>query len=411
MIRNEIFPSYGKVPMLRILITGTFSFPEGGGAAARAVHMQAKGLVLAGHEVLVAACSGTLEGRNSRLDGFKVKSFVSLRKDDKGMAAAPVSWIIGQMGLLLYLLYAILTRRFDSIIFYGAAPIFAIAAVVGKFLKRHTCFEQGDLMESIGRPLLVKSEVVLSRNVSLIIIGGTSLLEQHLTKIAPNTKYLRLWPPTDTGYYGSGSAIRAKEMLNICDTPLIVYAGAVSKLEGVDLLIESMKSIVDKYPDAKLIIAGPILEHDPIIGKPLDYWKLVQRLNLGDNVIFSGSLRMPDVADLLAAATVLVNPKVDHLANRVAAPIKIGEYLASGRPVLTTRVCELDEWLVDRRDVLFCSPGDAGELAEGICEIMTDAVLSERLSSGGVLMARRVCNFRAWGEKVVEAIAKSGCAQ
>ncbi|WP_157046160.1 glycosyltransferase family 4 protein [Geotalea uraniireducens] len=384
-------------------MAGTFSFPEGGDGASRALHMQAKGLAQAGHEVLVAVCCGTLEGRKSDLDGFKVKSFVSSSKDRKGMVA-PFFWIYGQLGMLLYLLYVTLARRFDTIIYYGAAPVFAIAAVAGKFLKRHTCVVEGDLMAVRWQKLLFNSEEILARNVSLIIVGGSSVLEQHFTKIAPNTKCLRLWPPTDTDYFGSGSSIRARKKLNLSDAPLIVYAGAISKLEGVDVLIESMKYVIEKCPEAKLIIAGPIVEHDAIIGKPLDYKGLVEELGLAGVVFFTGKLLMPEVADLLAAANVLVNPKVEHPANWVAAPIKIGEYLASGSPIVTTSVCELEVWLSDRRDVLFCKAGDSVELAKGICDILTDTVLSDQLSRQGVIASRRVCDFRVWGIKVIEAI-------
>ena len=89
-----------------------------------------------------------------------------------------------------------------------------------------------------------------------------------------------------------------------------------------------------------------------------------------------------------------MNPKVEHPANHMAAPIKIAEYLASGRPVLTTRVCELEEWLVDGQDVLFCRAGDPEALAGGICQVLTDVELVDRLSRGGASVARRVCDYR-----------------
>ena len=61
----------------------------------------------------------------------------------------------------------------------------------------------------------------------------------------------------------------------------MVYAGAVSSLEGVDVLIRSMEHVGHRVPAARLVVAGPVLERDPIIGRPLDYAQLVDALRLG----------------------------------------------------------------------------------------------------------------------------------
>ena len=391
---------------MRILMVGTFPFPDGGGGAGRALHMQAKGLVMAGNEVLVATCLGSLGRKVNVFDGIKVKSFCNSTINNNGLLAK-ISWIKGQIAILGYLIYQVLTCRNDSIVFYGAAPAFAVVALLGKAMKQHTCFVQGDLMDSLNRSLLVYAERILAKNVSLILIGGSYLLERRMNEISPTTKCLRLWPPTDTDFYASGRAVSAKKMLNFGDSIIIAYVGAVSSLEGVDKLIRSFAYVVSKHPEVMLVIAGPRLEHDPIMGTPIDYQAVVESLELKDKVVFTGLLRMSEVADLLAAAAVLVNPKVDHPANRVAAPIKIGEYLASGSPVLTTRICELDEWLVDRRDVLFCKSDDPVALVEGICEILDDDDLSKCLARHGPKAARRVCDYREWGKRVTEAIEKS----
>ncbi len=171
------------------------------------------------------------------------------------------------------------------------------------------------------------------------------------------------------------------------------------------MLIRSMELVSHRVPAARLVVAGPVLERDPIVGRPLDYAQLVDALGLGWRVVLAGALSIGDIADLYAAASVLVNPKVDHPTNQMAAPIKIGEYLAAGRPVLTTRVCELEGWLVEGQDVLFCGAGDPEALAAKICQILTDREVADRLSREGARVARRACDYRAWGMRVAEAIA------
>jgi len=390
---------------MRILLTGTFPFPEGGGGASTALHMQAKGLSEDGHSVKVVVSQSSLHSPPDYLDGFQLKVFTVLGKGCCELMRR-FYWITGQFGVLLYLFRSIVTRQFDSIIFYGGAPIFALAAVLGKLLNNHTCFFQGDIVDN-HQYFTVTSEKILLRNVSLVLIGGSSLLEKRLVEIAPANTFFRLWPITYTDFFGSGNANRAKKKHVLDNKRIIVYTGAISRLEGIDFLIESMKHVVSKYPSARLVIAGRILERDPVNGEPIDYQSLINKLDLTSNVMLVGLLRISEVADLLASADVLVNPKIDHLINRMAVPIKIGEYLASGRPIVTTPVCDLDKWLTDREHVLFCKPGDSESLAEGICAILSDINLSARLSHNGAIVARQHCDYRVWSKRVAEMIKLS----
>lgn len=388
---------------MRILMTATFSFPEGTLGASRALHMQAKGLSEAGHEVLVATCRGSLGSTREVLDGFAIRSFALVTGESRGLRRS-VSWLNGQVRMLLFLLEAIRKRTFDDIVFYGPAPVFALAAIAGRARGQRMTYIQGDLLNPRGKPLHALAELALARSASLIVVGGSSLLAAHLGRLAPATRQVKLWPPTDADYFAEGNAARARASLRLGDAPLVVYAGAVSSLDGVDLLIRSMKSVVARIPDARLVIAGFILKQDPIVGEPLQYSELVTSLGLQESIVLAGSMPMRDVADLFAAASVLVNPKVPHLTNQMAAPIKIGEYLAAGRPVLTTKECELEAWLGDGREVLFYNSGDPEALSAGICELMTNTELASRLSREGARVARRVCDYRAWGTSVAEAM-------
>ena len=386
-------------------MTAPFVFPEGSLGASRALHMQAKGLSEAGHDVVVAVRRGSLDAESAEFDGFRMRSFSPFTEEETCLWRR-LSWLRAHVRMLMYLLHSIWKREFGSIVFWGPAPVFGAAAIAAKLRGQQTIYVQGDI-QNLRTPLHVLAEIVLARTASLIIVGGSSLLSARLRRIAPGTKQVKLWPPTDTAYFGAADGARARESLNVGEGRLVVYAGAMTSLEGVDVLIRSMTSVVGRIPGARLIIAGFVLGRDPILGAPLQYEKLIDSLGLQNSVVLAGPMSMRAVADLYAAASVLVNPKVDHLANQVAAPIKIGEYLAAGRPVLTTKVCELETWLVDRRDVLFCDAGDPGALAAGICELLTNADLAERLSREGASAARRVCDYRVWGRTVGKAIEEA----
>jgi glycosyltransferase involved in cell wall biosynthesis len=392
-----LYPARGL--KMRLLIAGTFSFPEGGGASARAVHMQAKGLAELGHEVTVATCRGTLDPGETCYDGFRVVSFdrmadcgVGSRKHDR------ISWIKSQIGLLFYLTRSVIGRSFDYIIFYGSAPVFLPVSVVGSLMKNYTCLIKGDLLVIPWWRVIV--ERFLSINSEWIIVNGSSLLKKHFFKIAPNTKSIRVWPPTDIKMFSVGNPAVFKKQHGLTNKKLVVYIGAINSLEGIHILLQAMRLVVDIEKEAVLVLAGSISKVDPIEGRPLDYHKIANDLGIANYVIFTGFLSLDEVVNLLAAADVLVNPKIDHPANRAAAPIKLGEYLASERPVVSTKVCELDHWLKDKRDVLFCEEGNPVDLKGRIVDLLQDSFLVARLGKQGSMVALSKCHYTHWASVV-----------
>lgn len=390
-------------PVMRILMTGTFTFPQG--AASRATHMQAKGLVEAGHNVIVLVCSSSTKEKLVRLDGFTVRAFDTITGRDRGL----LCWLKAQFQMLLYLLTSVFGQEFDYIIFYGVAPVFALVIPIARLLRQRTCLIQYDLMETnvflgfwnyLHRQLIIGSERLLARNSSLIIIGYASALENVFRRIAPQTPRVRVWPPTDMAFFASGDGARARSRLGLGNRKLVVYAGSISRLEGSDILLRAMQDATIQCPDMKLVIAGSVTQFDPVSGRPLDYELLAQELGVQNRVLFAGVLPTDQFVDLLAAADCLVMPKVDHPANAVASPIKVGEYLASGRPVVASRVCELDQWLRHGQDIWFCRPGDPIDLAAAIVHILTDEHLAQNMGANGRQVGYDVCNYHAWVQHV-----------
>lgn len=403
-------PRFSDGTLMRILMAGTFTFPQG--AASRAVHMQAKGLAEAGHDVVVVVCLGSTRQKYARLDGFTVRSFDSTEEGRCGLPGQ-FRWLKAQLGMLLYLLASVLGRRFDCIMFYGVAPIFAFVVPIARLLRQRTCLIQYDLMETdvflgfwnyLYRKLIVGSEKFLARYVSLIIIGYSSALEDIFQYIAPETPRIKVWPPTDTTYFASGDGARARSRWGLSECRLVVYAGSISRLEGSDVLLRAVPEVKHQCPDMKLVIAGPVTQFDPVCGQPLDYELLAQELGIDNAVLFAGVLPTDQFVDLLAAADCLVMPKVDHPANAAASPIKMGEYLASGRPVVASRVCELDKWLRHGEDIWFCEPGNVRDLAHAIVQMLVVSELAKEIGRSGQQAAREVCDYRAWARRVGSAL-------
>lgn len=111
----------------------------------------------------------------------------------------------------------------------------------------------------------------------------------------------------------------------------IVYAGTPAYVSGIRLLLDAFALIPE--PDVRLVISGRGgLEDDVRSAAARD-----RRIRV------AGFLDRGDMQHLLRSATVLVNPRLSQcIENRYNFPSKLLDYLASGRPVITTLAGDLD---------------------------------------------------------------------
>ncbi len=160
--------------------------------------------------------------------------------------------------------------------------------------------------------------------------------------------------------------------VNAVEPPVVAYAGHLYAWKGVDVLLDALALV----PDARGLIVGG---H----GEEPDLGRLRQRaadLGISERVTFTGLVEPGRVADLLRQATVLVLPNpASAISTRFTSPLKLFEYMATGRPIVASDLPAIREILHDEVDALLVPPGDASALARGLRRLLDDPALASRL--------------------------------
>jgi len=110
--------------------------------------------------------------------------------------------------------------------------------------------------------------------------------------------------------------------------PIIGYAGTFEVYQGIDLLLEAFAIVRQSMPEAFLLMVG---------GAPdqmVEYQEMAQQLALGEDCLFTGRLSQGQARRLLAKVDVAVSPRLQG----TNTPLKIYEILASGIPLVATRI-------------------------------------------------------------------------
>jgi glycosyltransferase involved in cell wall biosynthesis len=180
----------------------------------------------------------------------------------------------------------------------------------------------------------------------------------------------------DVTAFGRWSKEEARKALGLpFDRPLVCYLGHLYPGRGVDELIEAARSI----PDAVFLIVG---------GLASDLQNLRRRVPppLPAHVRLMGFVPRAEVPQYLAAADVLVMPYTTRTTvysgldtTAVMNPMKMFEYMASGRPIVATRLPALGEVLTDGRNALLIEPDSAKAIGEAVRRLLVDRRLADRL--------------------------------
>jgi glycosyltransferase involved in cell wall biosynthesis len=133
----------------------------------------------------------------------------------------------------------------------------------------------------------------------------------------------------------------------------------------------------------------------------------VERLALSDCVRLAGWVQSAEVPACLAAADVAVYPYRDTLINRSKCSIKILEYMAAGKAIVTHRVGQNAEYIEHGRSGWLVEPGDEAGFAEALGRLLADRPLAESLGRAAQERVRARFDWRRWVGVVEQAYSRA----
>ncbi|MEN0021044.1 MAG: glycosyltransferase family 4 protein [Planctomycetota bacterium] len=153
----------------------------------------------------------------------------------------------------------------------------------------------------------------------------------------------------------------------------VVYAGHLFDYKGVPTMLAAVRALRERLPRAVLHLVGGLDEDR----------QRVAELARDLPVVLHGSVAHRDVPRYLwHADALLLPPEPDHPSAAWTSPVKLGEYLASRRPIIASDIPALKP-LVHEPAVAWFRAGDAASLADAIVRTLRDdePMLRERVQA------------------------------
>jgi glycosyltransferase involved in cell wall biosynthesis len=180
------------------------------------------------------------------------------------------------------------------------------------------------------------------------------------------------------------------------DKRIVLYAGRLLALKGVDILIEAIPKILSKVgrDDLLFVFAGP--------GDRAKYEHRVRQMKIEQYCLFTGPLRREDVIYLMNMAEAVVLPS--FIEN---APYVILESMACGTPVVASNVGGVPEIVEDKYNGLLVEPGSPTSLANAVVSVLSDKRFRDLLGRRARETVKRKFSWEANIPKYIETYAEA----
>jgi glycosyltransferase involved in cell wall biosynthesis len=183
----------------------------------------------------------------------------------------------------------------------------------------------------------------------------------------------------------AGSGERVRRELGLAPTaPIVLYTGTFEAYQGLDLLFAAARGVLDARADARFVLAGGRPEQIAVARDQ------AVRAGVAAAVIFAGERPADEIPLFLDAADVLVSPR----STGTNTPLKIYQYLRSGRPIVATRLLTHTQVLND--DVAILTSATAEGFAAGILTALNDMDRAREVGTSARALADTKYSYEAY---------------
>ncbi|MCK4828598.1 glycosyltransferase family 4 protein, partial [bacterium] len=322
----------------------------------------------------------------------------------KKLEAGP-SWQKPMLDILLLAKTLSVAKRFRPDVIHAHLHEGAfIGFFVSLLMKRPLLFDyQGSMTEEMVDHRFIRRGSFLFKIFKMIegwidkkadaIVLSSSSAREHLESefgISPH-KVFSVTDGVDTEIFKPDYSLNGlREQLAIPKgRKIILYLGLLNEYQGVDLLVNAAREVLDRLPDVHFLIMGyPNVER---------YKQLTGELGIADNVTFTGKVNYAKAPHYLCIGDIAVSAKL----SKTEANGKLLNYAASGLPTVCFDTLVNREILGDT--AVYTEFGNPSSFASAIVSLLKDDANMESLSRRTRDRAVKELSWNKAGERLLSA--------
>jgi glycosyltransferase involved in cell wall biosynthesis len=225
----------------------------------------------------------------------------------------------------------LLRRRLDGLdmrrpVLVSSIP--TMAGLLGRLGERaavYLCVDDFALWPGYAAATIRRREAVLLDRMTALATTSEAL---RAARARPGVPHFAMPQGADIEHFAGGAGRPIPEPLRGLPRPVLLFAGKFDERVDQELLV----ALCARRPDATIVLLG---ERTVPIVRSLEQSRAAGRVRIHERVPYG------ELPAWLAAADVLLIPYLRNAQTETIQPLKLREYLASGRPVASTALPEV----------------------------------------------------------------------
>ena len=233
-----------------------------------------------------------------------------------------------------------------------------------------------------------------------IISISDALLNLAKTYTLTSCKHIKVPIMVEYEHYGITEKPAAPEV------PYIFHAGTLlQQKDGILGMIEAFGRAKQRIKKPiKYILTGDINGSS----HPKELRRLIEQYKIADSLEFVGYLNRDQIKEYLTHASLVISNRPKSKQDYYGFSTKVGEYLASGTPLLMTNWGEAVNWLENGKSAIIIEPEDTEALADAIVWVLTHPDKSRSIGLAGQQVCRECFDYKNWSKPLVEFMKQLG---
>jgi len=180
----------------------------------------------------------------------------------------------------------------------------------------------------------------------------------------------------------------------------LLNSGSFTEKDGLSYLVSAMAKVVEHYPDIKLVFTGHADKSTR---------EKIYNLAGGNGsrwIYFTGFLSRDELIWCYKNAAGLLSCRSNSRYANYGFPTKLAEYLASGVPVVSTTVGDIDKYLINGETAFLAEPENVDSIAAAIRRLIHEPGHANLVGRRGAKVAQQFFDYRNHIEEVASFIRR-----
>ena len=285
--------------------------------------------------------------------------------------------------------------------FGAAAPLALMAQKLKKYgIKRTVAITHGHEVWWAKLPFFRRAMRSMGNGCDVVTYLGAFTRDAIKGALGERPQLVQIAPGIALDFFTPGpKPVDLVERYRLKSAPTILCVGRLVKRKGQDKLISALPKIKEEFPNVKLLVVG-----EGPLGKKL--FKLVKKLGLEDNVIFTGRVSYEELPKYFRVGDIFAMPaRTRNFGLEVEGlGIVYLEASATGLPVIVGSSGGAPDALIQGETGYVVDGRNTLEIARQISYLIRDPESARRLGAKGRDWIESNWSWQLWGEKFSEVL-------